>query len=135
MAVYMATDSGKSIYIMYKISQGDTPIDTCETYCYLGVLFTSSGSMKSASKALHGKALGAMFSLIRNISKHNTCSIDILLDLFDKLVVPIAMYNSEIWGTNYLPPNRGTAFSSFPKSLPPFVFFKPQTPFGKANKA
>ena len=56
---------------------GDMPSDTCNTYCYLRVLFTGSGSMKTASKALHDKALGATFSLICNINKHNTCSINI----------------------------------------------------------
>ena len=50
---------------------GDIAIDTCNTYCYLRVLFTGSGSMKTASKALHDKALGATFSLISNINKHN----------------------------------------------------------------
>ena len=43
---------------------GDTVLDNCDSYCYLGVIFCKSGSMNMASKALHDKALGAMFSLL-----------------------------------------------------------------------
>ena len=68
-------------------------------------MFTKSGSLTTAFKTLRDKALGAMFSLIRNINKHRTVDPAILLDLFDKLVVPIALYNSEIWGTSFLPQN------------------------------
>ena len=61
--------------------------------------------MKMASKALHDKAQGAMFSLLRSINKHHACKFNILGDLFDKMIVPIALYNSEVWGTNSLPTN------------------------------
>ena len=84
---------------------GDVTLDQCDSYCYLGVIFSRSGSMNMASKALHDKALGAMFSLIRNINKHHACNFDLMLDLFDKMVVPIALYNSEVWGTNFLSAN------------------------------
>ena len=49
---------------------GDVSIEVCDTYCYLGVFFARSGSMKSAYQALNDKALGAMFSIIRNMKKH-----------------------------------------------------------------
>jgi len=85
---------------------GEQTIENCESYCYLGVIFCRSGSMKMASKALYDKAYGAMFSLLRNINKHNACKIDILIELFDKMILPIAFYNSEVWGTDYIPTNR-----------------------------
>ena len=85
---------------------GDKQLESCESYCYLGVVFASSGSMNAACKALKDKALGAMFSLIRNINKHRSVDPALLLDLFDRLVVPIALYNSEIWGTSFLPKKR-----------------------------
>ena len=87
-------------------SLGAIPLEVCSSYCYLGVVFSCSGSMKSAAQALYDKSIGAMFSIIRNINKHNTCNIPILLDIFDKMVLPIALYNnSEVWGTNILPLN------------------------------
>jgi hypothetical protein len=87
------------------LNLGDVTLDYCDSYCYLGVVFSRSGSMNMASKALHDKALGAMFSLIRNINKHHACRFDLMLDLFDKMIMPIALYNSEVWGTNLLSAN------------------------------
>jgi len=88
---------------------GGVPIEECNSYCYLGVVFDKTGSLKSAYKALRDKGLGAMFSLIRNIYKHRTVSIPLLLELFDKLISPILLYNSEVWGTSFLPSNRNSA--------------------------
>ena len=84
---------------------GSTVLDNCDSYCYLGVIFCKSGSMNAASKALHNKALGAMFSLLRNINRHNACKFEILVDLFEKMILPIALYNSEVWGSGMIPVN------------------------------
>ena len=84
---------------------GDIILENCDSYCYLGVIFCRSGSMKMAAKALHDKALGAMFSILRNINKHHACKFNILIDLFDKMILPIAFYNSEVWGTNFISTN------------------------------
>ena len=44
-----------------------------------------------------------MFSLITK-SRRLDVPIDITLDLFDKLVLPILMYGSEVWGHSNLKP-------------------------------
>ena len=54
-----------------------------------------------AAKALHDKSL----SILRNINKHHACRFDILIDLFDKMILPIALYNSEVCRTNFIPIN------------------------------
>ena len=87
---------------------GEVPVEMCNSYCYLGVVFDKSGSMVTAYKALRDKALGAMFSLIRNINKHRTVSPSLLFELFDKLVAPIVLYNSEVWGTSFIPLSTST---------------------------
>ena len=79
------------------------PVEMCDSYCYLGVTFSNSGSIKLASQVLYDKAISAMFSIIRNTNKHGACSIEILLDIFDKMVLPIALYNCEVLGVNMLP--------------------------------
>jgi hypothetical protein len=84
---------------------GDRILDFCDEYCYLGIVFTRSGSFNSASRALTEKAAGAMFSIIRNIYKHRSVDMRIMLDLFDKMVVPIALYGVEVWGVNFVPVN------------------------------
>ena len=87
-------------------------LEMCDSYCYLGVIFTRGGSFNTASKALNDKAAGAMFSLVRNLYKHRTADIYIMLDLFDKMILPIAQYGCEVWGTNYIPcnPNNNNLF-------------------------
>ena len=90
---------------------GNKELDNCDEYCYLGVIFSNSGSMRQAFKLLHDKALGAMFSIIRNVNRHYACRVDILLELFEKMVLPIALYNCEVWGTSFLPINvKNNAF-------------------------
>ena len=101
----MVFSRGRTIKYPDVFNLGDKVLENCDSYCYLGVLFCKSGSMKMASKALHGKALGAMFSLLRNVNKHYACRYDIIIDLFDKMILPIALYNSEVWGTNFIPVN------------------------------
>lgn len=84
---------------------GGKSLEFCSEYCYLGVVFTDNGSFKSATKALNDKAKGAMFSLLRDINNHHACRVDVLFDLFDRMVKPIALYNAEVWGANCLPAN------------------------------
>lgn len=84
---------------------GNKLLEMCDSYCYLGTVFTRSGSFKTASQALNDKALGAMFSLLRNVYKHKSVSIKTMLELFDKMIVPIALYNSEVWGASLVPTN------------------------------
>ena len=96
---------GRKSISNYDFTLDEAPLQLCDSYCYLGVIFTRSGSFKSASKALNDKAVGAMFSLIRNLYKHRTVNMKIMLELFDKMILPIALYNCEVWGTNFIPQN------------------------------
>ena len=69
-------------------------------------MFSKSGSFKSASSALTDKATNAMFSLIKNLYRYRSLNPRIMLDLFDKMVVPIALYGVEVWGVNFVPVNK-----------------------------
>ena len=84
---------------------GTDHIESTESYCYLGVTFTQNGSLNEASRVLHSKSLRAMYGLLRKVHKHKSCNPNILLELFDKTILPIALYGSEIWGTMCLPYN------------------------------
>ena len=44
------------------------------------------------------KGIKAMFALLSSINRTKNDSPKLLLNLFDKMVVPIILYNSEIWG-------------------------------------
>ena len=49
-----------------------------------------------------------MYTLLGNVNKFYAGNIKILIDLFDKMILPICTYNCEVWGASF--------FSS--KSLP-----------------
>ena len=81
-------------------------IDYCEEYNYLGTTISYNGSFKQNSILLHKKALTAMFSILKCINKYHAGNIKILLELLDKMVIPIALYNGEVWGSMLLPKNE-----------------------------
>ena len=85
---------------------GETLLESTVEYCYLGTIFTNNGSLNEAGKVLHDKAIKAMYGLLRKVNTHKTCNPELLLELFDKRILPIASYNSEVWGTICFPVNE-----------------------------
>ena len=71
-------------------------IDVTYDFQYLGIKFNYNGKFKVAQKQLYDRALRAMFALLRKI-RQLSLPIDIQLELFDKTVVPILIYGSEVW--------------------------------------
>jgi len=63
---------------------------------YLGININYNGSFKPAQKCLYNKACKAMFALIRKMKKL-LLPIDVQIELFDRTIVPILLYGSEIW--------------------------------------
>ena len=84
---------------------GPDLIDSAKSYCYLGTTFTDNGSLSEAASILHDKAIKAMYGLLGKVNKHRSCDPKLLLELFDKTILPIAMYNSEVWGPRCFPVN------------------------------
>ena len=79
---------------------GPDVITTTNSYCYLGVEITSTGSFHKATDKLYKKALGALYKIFSCIDiKSNYPNTQLLLKLFDTLIQPIVLYGSEIWGT------------------------------------
>lgn len=66
------------------------------SYKYLGILFSASGTFTHAKKQLYDKAVKALYSLKRNILSLNP-SIHTSLHIFDHTIKPILLYGSEIW--------------------------------------
>ena len=77
---------------------GNQDLPQCESYCYLGTTFHQNGSFKLAIDILYNKAIKAMFSILRTINKYRSCDTSILIKLFNAMVIPIMLYNSEVWG-------------------------------------
>ena len=59
--------------------------------CYLGVIFSKTGNLKLAVKALTEQANRAMNNLLALFKRTK-------FSLFDRMVVPILLYASEVWG-------------------------------------
>lgn len=85
----------------YKFTMAGEPLETVKEYKYLGVLFSSSGSVLNARKSLVTQANKAMHLLYTRIANLNL-PIDLQLKLFDQTVAPILTYNAEVWGIENL---------------------------------
>ena len=73
-------------------------IDSVKEYCYLGIIISANGKFKRNFCNLKLKSMKALFSLRRLVSSDGCISVDIALDLFDRLIVPIMTYGCEVWG-------------------------------------
>ena len=76
---------------------GNDILEIVDDYVYLGTTFNYNHHFKKAQNKQIIQARKAMFSL-RAKSKSLNLPIDIELDLFEKLVNPILLYGSEVWG-------------------------------------
>ena len=76
---------------------GDDVLEVVSDFVYLGMKLNYNNRMKVAQKDVYDRASRAMFSLLKKC-KSNNLPIDIVLDLFDKTIVPIITYGCEVWG-------------------------------------
>ena len=83
-------------------------LDICKSYPYLGTIISHNGQFKFNINERYKKASRAMYTLLGNVNKFYAENIKILIDLFNKMILPICTYNCEVWGASF--------FSS--KSLP-----------------
>ena len=75
---------------------GET-IELVDDYKYLGIMFNYRGNLKKAQSELLKQSYRAMYSLISRGRKLEL-PFDIMLELFQSLVVPIISYGCEVWG-------------------------------------
>ena len=94
----------------------DQELEIVSSFKYLGVLFTSGGSFSQHDKLLAGQALKAIFKLNKYLYKFTDLLPKHILDLFDKLIMPILMFSSEVWGF-YKAPQVERTYLSFCKRL------------------
>ena len=95
-AVLVFNPAGRLLKESHTFTLGENPIPSAREYCYLGVTFTLSGSMKIAQTKLRQKGLRGYFSLKRLIDlRHIKKSI--LFKLFDALLRPITSYACQVW--------------------------------------
>ena len=76
---------------------GDCKLEVVDDYIYLGSKFNYNGKFNKAIAKQVMQAKRAMFDLLTK-SRRLSLPIDIQLELFDRMVVPILLYGSEVWG-------------------------------------
>jgi hypothetical protein len=107
-------------FIKQNFQLNNTVLDCCNSYKYLGITFSSSGSFTESKTELYKKAVKAFFKLKADVlSLYSMPKTS--LHIFDYTVKPILLYRSEIWGC-YLPKSADFNFmfdySRLPSVLP-----------------
>ncbi|KAL9974166.1 hypothetical protein ACROYT_G011177 [Oculina patagonica] len=76
---------------------GNQTIDVVQDYTYLGTKISSTGNFKISLDHLKEKGLHALFSLRRQ-TNFSRLKPSLACRIFDAMISPILLYNSEIWG-------------------------------------
>ena len=84
-------------------------VNMCKSYPYLGTIISNNRQFKFNINELCIKVSREIYTLLGNLNKFYTGNIKILIDLFDKMILPICTYNCEVWVAS---------FFSFIKSSP-----------------
>jgi ribosomal protein S5 len=72
-------------------------IEIVNEFNYLGILLNRTGNFNKAITKQAEKAKQAMYEVLKRGRTHNL-SVECQLELSDKMVKPILLYGSEIWG-------------------------------------
>jgi len=72
-------------------------VEIVDEFKYLGVIFKSNGYFNRCKLHLKEQATKAMFALLSKGRMHQLPT-DVMLELFDKTVLPIMLYGCEVWG-------------------------------------
>lgn len=81
----------------YDFVFGSENIEVVEDYKYLGLLFNYNGRFRKGELELKEQATRAMYSVIGKGRKFDL-PVDIQIDLFNTMVLPILTYACEVWG-------------------------------------
>ena len=84
---------------LLRVVFGGLVFSRVDSYCYLGIEITSTGSFKVALKDLKIKAMRALISMKRTIDK-TAISFKACCTIFDALIKPVILYASPIWATD-----------------------------------
>ena len=72
-------------------------VEVVDEYVYLGTTFNYNNKFRKAQVKQINQARRAMYSLLSKTYQLHL-PMDILIELFDQLVLPILLYGSEVWG-------------------------------------
>jgi len=96
--------SGKFLRRSYKFN--NTQLFTTNSYKYLGFIVTPSGEITSGLIDLKNRAIRAYYKLKNTMGLYFRLHPKITIQLFDTLIKPILLYNSDFWGCLKMPTNN-----------------------------
>ena len=90
----------KSIKTQNLFMYSNLSIDEVDGFKYLGMTFNRRAYLRHSQRILIQHALKERQPLNVTVSKHKYMPVRDIFDLFDTLVMPIVIFDSEIWGIN-----------------------------------
>ena len=85
----------------YNFQLGGDSIEVVSEYKYLGIFFNYNGRLRKGELALKEQATKALYSIIGTSRKYDL-PVDIQIELFNMMVVPVLIYGCEVWGDNII---------------------------------
>ena len=78
---------------------GNVTVGCCQDYPYLGTIMTPTNSFAKCKTHLFKQANKAMWGFLKQVNTQNGGNATTIVKLFYSLVVPVLLYNSEVWGS------------------------------------
>ena len=78
-------------------SFGHDHIEVVDSYVYLVTVFNYNGSFNKTIEKQIQQGKRAFYALLSNIRKLHL-TVDLAIELFNQLVVPVLTYGCEVWG-------------------------------------
>ena len=78
-------------------SLNGSEIEIASEFHFLGILFNITGNFNKAITKQAEKAKHVIYEVLKRGRTHNL-SVECQLELFDKMIKPMLLYGSEIWG-------------------------------------
>lgn len=88
---------GSRIKRHFQFKLGPNILEIVDSYKYLGIFFSKTGSFLMARKHIAEQARKALYYLYTRINNLNL-PIDLQIKLFDHTILPILTYGCEVWG-------------------------------------
>ena len=89
--------SSKGAELTFNI--GNVMVKSCQEYPYLGTIMTPSNSFAKCRVHLFKQANKAMWGFLKVVNTQNSGKASAVIRLLNSLVMPVLLYNSEIWGS------------------------------------
>ena len=94
----LGTATQRRTFLTSKWFFDNNVLEQVEDYTYLGINIHFSGSYKQILRVLHSKALRVYHGLFKSFSNIEKTPVKTLTKLFSSMMLPILLYNCEIWG-------------------------------------